>query len=65
MTYKNTIAIHKTWPQVEAPGFSLAGIVTRLFNALTIGIPVGYQDESGFHCGPEPVRKEIKWPAVS
>jgi hypothetical protein len=26
---------------------------------------VGYQDESGFHCGTEPASKEIKWPSVS
>jgi hypothetical protein len=65
MTYKNTMAINKTWPQVEASGFSLAGVITRLCNAVKFEIPVGYQDESGFHCGTEPASKEIKWPSVS
>jgi hypothetical protein len=59
------MVIHKTWPQGEASSFSLAGVITRLCNAIKIEIPVGYQDESGFHCGTEPASKKIKWPSVS
>jgi hypothetical protein len=32
--------------------------------ALRIEIPVGYQDETGFHYGQKPAEKKITWPPV-
>ena len=38
----------------------LKGIITKLEHLLVI--PTGYQDESGFHYGVAPGKKEIQWP---
>ena len=64
MTYKHTMTINKTWVQNGVSGFSLAGLVTRLKNAINLQIPVGYQDETGFHTGVKANEKEIKWPTT-
>jgi hypothetical protein len=45
-------------------GLHLHEIVAKLRNAIRIEIPVGYQDETGFHLGVKPAEKEIKWPSV-
>lgn len=37
-------------------------IVARMRKAVRIEIPVGYQDETGFHYGVQPAEKEAKWP---
>ena len=63
MTYKQTILAHKPWSHA-AGGFSPAGIIAKLRNAVKNHIPVGYQDETGFHYGDKPVDKEAKWPQV-
>jgi hypothetical protein len=60
MTYKHTMTIHKAWTPVNAAGFSLNGIFARLRNALKIEIPVGYQDESGFHYEIKAAAKDNK-----
>jgi hypothetical protein len=39
-------------------------IVAKLRKAIRIEIPTGYQDETGFHMGVQPAKKEIKWPPV-
>jgi hypothetical protein len=44
--------------------FSPASIVARLRNIVKYEIPIGYQDESGFHMGVKPADNEIKWPAA-
>ena len=57
MTQKQqTIDNVKPWPQVGSFGSFLHEIVTNLRNL--VEVPTGYQDESGFHYGPEPVRQE-------
>ncbi len=33
-------------------------IVSKLRNAVRIGIPAGYEDETGFHTGVNPAEKE-------
>ena len=63
MTYKQTILAHKPWSHAAA-GFSPSGIMAKLRNAVKNHIPVGYQDETGFHYGVKPVDKEAKWPQV-
>jgi hypothetical protein len=64
MTYKQTILAHKPWSHSGSSGFSPAGLIARLKNAVKLNIPVGYQDEAGFHAGVKPADKEAKWPSV-
>jgi hypothetical protein len=64
MTYKQTITTNKTWAHTGSFGFSPAGIIAKLRNAVKFNVPVGYQDESGFHMGVKPADKEAKWPSV-
>jgi hypothetical protein len=64
MTYKQTMTIHKPLFQSGFSGFSFVGIIARLKNAVKVEVPVGYQDETGFHTGVKPEEKEIKWPAT-
>jgi len=60
MTYKHTMTINKAWPHVNHGGFSLSGVISKLKNAIKIEIPVGYQDEAGFHYGVETAKKNTK-----
>ncbi|MGA2243424.1 MAG: hypothetical protein ABSH48_00380 [Verrucomicrobiota bacterium] len=64
MTYKQTMTINKTWLHAGASGFWPSAIIARLKNAMKIEIPVGYQDETGFHQGVKGEVKEIQWPAT-
>jgi hypothetical protein len=40
------------------------GIIAKLRKVIRIEIPIGYQDEMGFHIGIKPAEKEIKWPPI-
>ena len=54
-------AIKQTVPAIVR----IAGFFSKFRDAFTIQIPqipVGYQDENGFHFGAEPAKKEINWP---
>jgi hypothetical protein len=42
----------------------VGGIVAKLRKAIRIEIPVGYQDETGFHIGIKSAEKEVKWPPI-
>jgi hypothetical protein len=42
----------------------VSGIVAKLRKAIRIEIPIGYQDETGFHMGVKPAEKEVKWPRI-
>jgi hypothetical protein len=64
MTYKQTMTINKTWVHHANVGFSLSGLVARLTSALSQQIPVGYQDETGFHTGVKAENKDSKWPTT-
>lgn len=64
MTYKQTMTMSKPLLHSGASSFSPAGLIARLKNAIKLDIPVGYQDEAGFHTGVKREEKEIKWPAV-
>ena len=64
MTYKNSIADNKAWFHTGSSGFSPAGIIAKLKNAVKFEIPMGYQDETGFHTGVKSPEKEIKWPTT-
>ena len=45
-------------------GLLFHGIVAKVRNAIKIEIPIGYQDETGFHMGVKAAESEIKWPPV-
>jgi hypothetical protein len=64
MMHKHTITMHKPWANAVLPGAHLHGMIAKLRNALTIHIPTGYQDETGFHMGAKRAEKEVKWPSV-
>ena len=65
MTYKQAILTDKPWSNTGNAGFSPAGIFANLRNILKLNVPVGYQDETGFHYGVKTADKEAKWPSVS
>lgn len=56
--------INKSWFHTGICGIFLTGPIARLKNAVKIEIPVGYQDEAGFHNGVKADEKRIKWPTV-
>jgi hypothetical protein len=61
MTQKqHAMALEKPWQHGGTLRAQLHEIISNLKNALQI--PTGYQDETGFHYGPEPVLQEIQWP---
>jgi hypothetical protein len=43
--------MHKTWFQIIAMNLLLAGILAKLRAVLNTHIPLGYQDNAGFHFG--------------
>ena len=61
MTNKS-LTIGKGWLHYEGVGFNFAGIMEKLRSAVKVHIPVGYQDETGFHLGVKPVEKETHFP---
>jgi hypothetical protein len=64
MTYKQTAMGHRTFAY-SGVGFPLSGLMDKLRNAVKSSIPVGYQDENGFHMGVKREEKPAKWPTVS
>ncbi len=64
MTFKYSVAINKSWMHTGSTGFSLAGMIAKLRRAVSIEIPVGYQDETGFHTGVKSAAEEAKWPTA-
>lgn len=49
---------HRSWLNSTPKTASLTGIINWLQNTVKNRIPVGYQDESGFHFGVKPVEKD-------
>jgi hypothetical protein len=62
MTFKDAAITHKPWSQTEILGFSPTGFIAKLMNTISAKIPIGYQDESGFHTGVKSVDREAGWP---
>ena len=60
MTFKQTITTNKTWSHTGSTGFSPASLMAKLRNMVKLEIPVGYQDESGFHYGTKSNAKGAK-----
>jgi len=61
MTHKE-LTMGKGWLHYQGVGFDFAGIVEKFRTLVKVNVPVGYQDETGFHMGVEPVKKEVKFP---
>ncbi len=59
MTFKQHIMNHKTLSHTGV-GFSPASLMAKLRNLVKLEIPVGYQDETGFHYGSKSVAKGAK-----
>ncbi|HEX4644169.1 MAG TPA: hypothetical protein VH598_01020 [Verrucomicrobiae bacterium] len=54
--------MHKTSLYLVALMVLIAGLLAKLRAAVEKRVPIGYQDENGFHVGLEPSGKESKWP---
>jgi hypothetical protein len=61
---KSATTLHAPMPDTVLFGSMFRGIVAKVRNAVRIEIPIGYQDETGFHMGVKPAEKNIKWPSV-
>jgi len=54
------MTLFRPWPQNGTFKSHWHEIVANLKHI--VEIPTGYQDENGFHFGPEPAPQEIQWP---
>lgn len=64
MAYKQTTTINKAWFHAGIAGLSPVGIIARIKNAVKLEIPIGYQDETGFHTGVKAAEQDCKWPTT-
>jgi len=64
MIQKHSTMIDRSWPHMVSVGLHLNEITAKLRKAIRIEVPIGYQDETGFHMGVAPAEKDIKWPPV-
>jgi hypothetical protein len=62
MMQKYVMTMLKPWPHMGLLGSHLHEIIGKLGSAMEI--PTGYQDETGFCFGAEPVERQVKWPDV-
>ena len=60
MIYKHSIVIDKPWPAARSVAAHFHEMIAKWREAFKI--PTGYEDESGFHYGTQPVAKEMVWP---
>jgi hypothetical protein len=61
MTNKqHAMTLPRPWPQSGGFKAHLRQFVAKLKHI--VEIPTGYQDETGFHTGTQPVQTEIQWP---
>jgi len=54
--------MHKTYFYIMAMMVPLAAIVARTMASLKVEVPVGYQDENGFHTGTGRTESKVNWP---
>jgi len=60
--HKSAATMQGPLPETAPSDSMLRGFAAKVRNALMI--PVGYQDETGFHRGVKPPEAEVKWPPV-
>ena len=58
----NGWCMHKTYFYIIAMLLPLAAIVARAMAKLKVEVPVGYQDENGFHTGTSRAENQTNWP---
>lgn len=67
MPTKQTMTMNKARFHTGTSRFAPTALVVRLMAALKWEIPLGYEDETGFHLGVQAevneIKNEIKWPA--
>jgi hypothetical protein len=54
--------MHKTYFYIIAAMLPLAALVARAMAKLKVEVPVGYQDENGFHVGAGRMESKVNWP---
>jgi hypothetical protein len=54
--------MHKTYFYIVMMMLPLAALVARTMAKLKVEVPVGYQDEKGFHVGASRVENKVNWP---
>lgn len=54
--------MHKTYFLILTVMLPLAALVARTVAKLKVEVPVGYQDENGFHVGTSGVENKTNWP---
>lgn len=40
----------------------LAALVAAVMHKFKVEVPVGYQDETGFHAGTDRAKSSVQWP---
>jgi hypothetical protein len=63
MTHGQAVT-QKTWLPTGVLTEPVARIFSRLRDLVKWQIPVGYQDETGFHPGVQPAEKKSNWPPL-
>ena len=58
----DTGGMHKIYFYLIAMMVPLAALVARSLAKLKVEVPVGYQDENGFHAGASRVETKVNWP---
>jgi hypothetical protein len=56
--------MHKTQFYIMALMVPIAAIVARVIAKLKVEVPVGYQDENGFHVGRGRNESKVSWPPI-
>jgi len=64
MMHKSAVTMQESLSNSVPFGSLFRGIAAKVRRAVRIEIPIGYQDETGFHMGVKPAEKESKWPSV-
>lgn len=57
--------MNKTLPQALPFILRIAGFLAKLRATFALDVPVGYQDETGFHFGTKPAEEKLSWPPRS
>jgi len=59
--HKSAATMQGPLPETATPTSMFRGFVAKVRDSFRV--PIGYQDETGFHQGIKPPEAEIKWPA--
>lgn len=53
--------MHKMYFYIIAIMLPLAALVARAMAKLKVEVPIGYQDENGFHVGTSRTENKVNW----